>query len=224
MTVAFEGMTLTRSEGNTALRATYAAKRSSRGSFGACPTSGSPCSRRERSRALLSGRAAARSASLPRAVPSTRAKWAVTMRASEALDDVGDGIPPFWARWCGTPQWRHTIGVEKELMLLQRTPDHSLAPSGDAVLARLSRELFKHTSPETHASVIELAPGDLGIASVALMSCLGADRCVGDRASGRSGRVVPGGLRFGGAGTRPNEVGVERGALSGAFVCCSDNR
>ena len=51
----------------------------------------------------------------------------------------------------------YTLGVEEELMLLRRTPDHSPAPSGDAVLERLSRELFKHTSPETHASVIELA-------------------------------------------------------------------
>ncbi len=79
------------------------------------------------------------------------------MRASKALHDAGDGIPPFWARWNGSTQWRYTIGVEQELMLLQRTPDHSPAPSGDAVLERLSRELFKHTSPETHASVIELA-------------------------------------------------------------------
>jgi carboxylate-amine ligase len=81
------------------------------------------------------------------------------MRASEALHDAGDGSPPFWARWNGSTQWRYTLGVEEELMLLDRTPDHSPAPSGDAVLERLSRELFKHTSPETHASVIELATG-----------------------------------------------------------------
>jgi gamma-glutamyl:cysteine ligase YbdK (ATP-grasp superfamily) len=81
------------------------------------------------------------------------------MRASEALDDAGDGVQPWWARWNRSTQRRYTIGVEEELMLLDRTPDHSPAPSGDAVLARLSGELFKHTSPETHASVIELATG-----------------------------------------------------------------
>jgi carboxylate-amine ligase len=69
------------------------------------------------------------------------------------------GAGPSWARWSGGIEHRYTIGVEEELMLLDRTPDHSPAPSGDAVLARLSGELFKHTSPETHASVIELATG-----------------------------------------------------------------
>jgi len=35
--------------------------------------------------------------------------------------------------------------------------DHSLVQSSDSVLARLSDGLTTHTSPETHASVIELA-------------------------------------------------------------------
>jgi glutamate---cysteine ligase / carboxylate-amine ligase len=81
------------------------------------------------------------------------------MRTSQALNDAPDGVQPLWARWNGHPQWRYTIGVEEELMLLHRTPDHSPAPSGDRVLSRLSRELLEHTSPETHASVIELATG-----------------------------------------------------------------
>ena len=43
-------------------------------------------------------------------------------------------------------------------MLLRRR-DHSLAQSSDEVLPRLSRDLHERTSPETHASVIELATG-----------------------------------------------------------------
>ena len=35
----------------------------------------------------------------------------------------------------------------------------SLAQSSDEVLARLSDELSAHTSPETHAAVVELATG-----------------------------------------------------------------
>ena len=37
--------------------------------------------------------------------------------------------------------------------------DHSLSQSSEAVLARLSEDLRKHTVPDTHAAVIELATG-----------------------------------------------------------------
>ena len=43
--------------------------------------------------------------------------------------------------------------------MLLEPADWSLAQSGDAVLARLSDELSPHTSPETHAAVVELATG-----------------------------------------------------------------
>ncbi len=49
-------------------------------------------------------------------------------------------------------------GVEEELMLLAPS-DWSLAQSSDVVLAGLSDELSAHTSPETHAGVVELATG-----------------------------------------------------------------
>jgi glutamate---cysteine ligase / carboxylate-amine ligase len=44
-------------------------------------------------------------------------------------------------------------------MLLSKAPAHAAAPSSDAVLPRLSGELSARISPETHASVIELATG-----------------------------------------------------------------
>ena len=43
--------------------------------------------------------------------------------------------------------------------MLLNGSDHSLSQSSEAVLARLSEDLRKHTVPETHASVIELATG-----------------------------------------------------------------
>jgi glutamate---cysteine ligase / carboxylate-amine ligase len=65
---------------------------------------------------------------------------------------------PSWARWNRASKRRFTIGVEEELMLLNPS-DFSLAQSGEKVLRRLSGELYAHTAPETHASVIELATG-----------------------------------------------------------------
>ena len=73
-------------------------------------------------------------------------------------DDPDRGTRPVWARWNESLERRYTVGVEEELMLLHR-PDNSLAHSSDAVLARISPDLQRHTSPETHASVIELATG-----------------------------------------------------------------
>jgi len=43
--------------------------------------------------------------------------------------------------------------------MLLDSSDHSLVPSSESVLGRLPDELSKHTSLETHASVIELATG-----------------------------------------------------------------
>ncbi|HYB27719.1 MAG TPA: YbdK family carboxylate-amine ligase [Solirubrobacteraceae bacterium] len=63
-----------------------------------------------------------------------------------------------WARWSQGAGRPYTIGVEEEVMLLDSS-DHSLVPSSESVLGRLPDELSKHTSLETHASVIELATG-----------------------------------------------------------------
>jgi carboxylate-amine ligase len=65
---------------------------------------------------------------------------------------------PPWARWNAELERRYTLGVEEELMLLE-PGSGSLAQSSDDVLARLSDELSLHTSPETHAAVIELRTG-----------------------------------------------------------------
>jgi len=71
------------------------------------------------------------------------------------LGDWPRGACPLWARWNDELDQRYTLGVEEELMLLEPA-DWSLAQSGDDVLARLSDELSPHTSPETHAAVVEL--------------------------------------------------------------------
>jgi carboxylate-amine ligase len=68
------------------------------------------------------------------------------------------GAHPSWARWNGSVGRRLTIGVEEEVMLLW-PPDRSLAQSSDVVLPRLSRPLAAHTSPETHAAILELKTG-----------------------------------------------------------------
>ena len=68
-----------------------------------------------------------------------------------------EACPP-WARWNGELGRRYTLGVEEELMLLERGSS-SLAQSSDRVLARLSDELSLRASPETHAGVIELTTG-----------------------------------------------------------------
>jgi carboxylate-amine ligase len=68
------------------------------------------------------------------------------------------GEYPSWARWNSGLGRRFTIGVEEEVMLLW-PPDRSLAQSSDVVLGRLSSPLAAHTSPETHAAILELKTG-----------------------------------------------------------------
>ena len=81
-----------------------------------------------------------------------------TRSTSDRTVGAGDRAQPLWARWnCGRDQ-RFTLGVEEEVMLLEPS-DWSLAQSSDVVLAGLSDELSAHTSPETHAAVVELATG-----------------------------------------------------------------
>jgi glutamate---cysteine ligase / carboxylate-amine ligase len=74
----------------------------------------------------------------------------------------GDGrcarYGPQWARWNGSVGKRYTLGVEEEVLLLDAA-DRSPAQASESVLAGLSTELSRHTSPETHASVVELKTG-----------------------------------------------------------------
>jgi hypothetical protein len=74
------------------------------------------------------------------------------------LGDWPRGCLPLWARWNDDLDQPYTLGVEEELMLLEPV-GWSLAQSSDHVLARLSDELSRHTFPETHAAVVELAMG-----------------------------------------------------------------
>jgi glutamate---cysteine ligase / carboxylate-amine ligase len=73
----------------------------------------------------------------------------------------GSSLAPYsgsWARWNDNEARWYTIGLEEEVMLLERA-NYSLAQRSDAVLQGLSRGLVRHTSPETHAAVVELATG-----------------------------------------------------------------
>jgi glutamate---cysteine ligase / carboxylate-amine ligase len=79
-----------------------------------------------------------------------------------SLDPASDFVDPnapheqSWARWSPGLGRRYTVGVEEEVMLVRLT-DHLPANSSEHVLRRLPAELARHTSPETHRSVIELA-------------------------------------------------------------------
>jgi glutamate---cysteine ligase / carboxylate-amine ligase len=61
-----------------------------------------------------------------------------------------------WARWnAATARCPWTVGVEEEVMLLDARTAAAANRVGD-VLAALPPELAAHTSPETHACVVEL--------------------------------------------------------------------
>jgi glutamate---cysteine ligase / carboxylate-amine ligase len=79
-------------------------------------------------------------------------------RASVPGDGRRARSGPHWARWNGSPGQRYTLGVEEEIFLLDAA-DRSLAQASEGVLAGLSTEMSGHTSPETHASVVELKTG-----------------------------------------------------------------
>jgi glutamate---cysteine ligase / carboxylate-amine ligase len=81
----------------------------------------------------------------------------VSPRVSHAAERAG--TLPLWARWNSSVEQRYTIGVEEELMLLGEAPAHAPSPASDEVIPQLSDELSARISPETHASVIELATG-----------------------------------------------------------------
>ena len=123
------------------------------------------------------------------------------------LGDCPGGGYPLWARWNEKLDRRYTLGVEEEVMLLEPA-DWSLAQSSDDVLPRLSDELSPHTSPETHAAVIELATGihsdvDGVVAELA---------CLRRRLAGELGAI---GLSVAAAGTHPMTVREET-EVSGA--------
>jgi glutamate---cysteine ligase / carboxylate-amine ligase len=79
-------------------------------------------------------------------------------RARSSVERTVRRASPLWARWNGELDSRYTLGVEEEVMLLE-PGGWSLAQSTDEVLARLSDDLALHTSPETHAAVLELTTG-----------------------------------------------------------------
>ena len=100
-------------------------------------------------------------AELRRSVAELRARLArlePTHGRDQAEPAERVGAFPTWAHWNADVNRPYTLGVEEELMLLE--PEScSLAQSSDGVLARLSGELARHVSPETHAAVVELKTG-----------------------------------------------------------------
>jgi len=122
---------------------------------------------------------------------------------------------PAWARWNRSRGQRYTIGAEEELMLLTQH-DQSPAQSSDQVLARLSRELAQHATPETHAAVIELATGvhgDVGEAVVELASLRAALARELDRI----------GLCAASTGTFPLDAGEVRLSASARYQSLGDS-
>jgi gamma-glutamyl:cysteine ligase YbdK (ATP-grasp superfamily) len=95
--------------------------------------------------------------------------------------------------------------------MLLDPPDHSLAQASETVLGSLSAELSCHTSPETHASVIELVTGihaDV-IGAVAQLSALRVQL---------AGELRAMGLRAASAGTYPLESrGESRVSRAGRY-------
>ena len=94
---------------------------------------------------------------LPGETPEARAEVFPAMRLDRRWGRAR-AARPSWARWNGDIKQCYTVGVEEEVMLLHLS-DASLAPSSEAVLARLSPGLAARASPETHAAVLELATG-----------------------------------------------------------------
>ncbi len=83
------------------------------------------------------------------------------------VNPIVRGNLPEWARWNEELDQRYTLGVEEEFMLLDPVRG-SLAQSSDHVLERLSADLAPHTSPETHAAVVEVVTGVHGDVAGAL--------------------------------------------------------
>jgi carboxylate-amine ligase len=114
---------------------------------------------------------------------------------------------PNWARWNGELDQRYTLGVEEEVMLLDPA-NWSLAQSSDQVLALLSDALSAHTSPETHAAVLELATGVHSDVDGAVAELVTLRRRLADE-------LRPAGLTVAAAGMHPLTVWEET-EISGA--------
>jgi carboxylate-amine ligase len=112
-----------------------------------------------------------------------------------------DSAQPLWSRWNSEICHGYTVGIEEEVMLLE--PDRwSLAQSSDEVLAALSNELAPHTSPDTHAAVIELATGVHREVNGAVAELGALRHRLGDELRGM-------GLTAAAAGTHPSTVWEE---------------
>ncbi len=90
---------------------------------------------------------------------------------------------PRWARWNGDLGRRYTVGVEEEVLLLDRG-DLSLAQCSEEVLAALSDGLSAHVSLETHAAVIELFTGVHGDVAGAVAELAGLRSRLADELEG----------------------------------------
>jgi glutamate---cysteine ligase / carboxylate-amine ligase len=100
-------------------------------------------------------------------MPAATHHWTRSVTNEVSHPGRGPWIGGSWATWNPGAGTRYTLGVEEEVMLLDRA-DGTLAQRSDEVLMMLSDVLVGHTSPETHASVIELATGINAEASAAV--------------------------------------------------------
>ena len=138
----------------------------------------------------------------PRPDAELGAAWARRKRIAGERNGI-----PAWANWNSDFGRRYTVGVEEEAMLLD-AGDLRLRQCGDAVLSRLSGEMFDHTGLETHAGVLERRTGVHSSVTDAIRE-LGALRA---RLAAAIGEL---GLRGACAGTYPS-ASVEETRISGA--------
>jgi carboxylate-amine ligase len=119
---------------------------------------------------------------------------------------VSGQTSPTWAAWHSSIPY--TVGIEEEVMLLNPR-NWALAHRIDDVLPRLSPELAKRATPETHGAALELASAP--------------HRCVDDAAGEMDDlrvrldeELVDVGLRAASAGTHPFAIWTDTEISSGA--------
>jgi carboxylate-amine ligase len=121
--------------------------------------------------------------------------------SADGQSGLTNGSQPLWSVWNSEGSEPYTLGIEEEVMLVE--PDRwSLAQSGDEVLAALSDELSLHTSPETHAAVLELTSGVHADVD-------GATSELGSLRHELEGELRGMGLAAAAAGTHPSTVSEE---------------
>jgi carboxylate-amine ligase len=156
-----------------------------------------------------------RTITTPRRAPDNRVESLASELEARREGRAAAALPS-WARWNDSTKRQYTIGVEEEVMLVNSS-DSSLAQSSNLVLGQLSEELSTHTSPETHAAVIELRTGIHGHAA-------GAAAELAELRARLARELRPLGLAAASAGTYPLAcAGESRGYRSGRYRLVADS-